>query len=165
MDKIKQLAIEQHKTEAAVVSARAAQERAEKTARQSKSKELAANALLESSKEKDRDETLALRLAYTALKVDTTEAAQNIFDKIISRADNQFYLRKVKGYVCGFNRDSSRFLTYDRDSTRLNDWTGKGLGSIKGFAYGFNQDSSRFLTNDYYKTHLSDWKGDRKSVV
>ena len=136
---------------------------AKRTARQAKSKELAANALMAFSRDKNteggKDETVALRLAYTALNIDTSKGVQDVFDKIIFNADNQFYQVKITGNISRFNRDSSRFLTFDEDNTRVTDWTGKIYNTLKGDVSGFNRDSSRFWTYDRDSTRVTDWTG------
>ena len=141
---------------------------AKRTARQSKSKELAANALLEFSKDKNteggRDETVALRLVYSALSIDTTKGVQDVFGKIIFNADNQYYQAKVKGDVSGFNRDSSRFWTYDFDSTRLTDWTGRIYSTVKGDVSGFNQNKSLIYFSQNNYTAFYDWDGQLTGV-
>ena len=134
-------------------------EKAQKAAHRAKSLELAANALL--VYEKDKDETLALRLAYAALTIDTIPQVQEVFDKFILNPFHQYYIQKYKGEISRFTKDSARFWTYDGDSTRLYDWAGKSYGAYKGEISSFNKDSARFWTYDRKidSTRLYDWAG------
>lgn len=66
---------------------------------------------------------------------------------------------KVKGIFRGFNRDSSRFWTYDKDSARLCDWTGKEYGRVRGEIRTFNRDSSLFYFSQDKYTAFYNWDG------
>lgn len=142
---------------------------AKKATKVAKSKELAAKALLEYSKENDKDGTLALRLAYTALQIDTVDEAQNVFERIFLNSNEPFYLSQYKGGISCYNHDSSRLLTslqaHD-DITYLYDLKGKLYTTIIGEFKKLKSDSLRFLIS--YRdtlTYIYDWQGNLHNTI
>jgi hypothetical protein len=123
---------------------------AKKIARQSKSKELATKAILESTKKYVKDETIALRLAYTALEIDSSKEVRNIFDMIFENGRSEYYKTKVKGKIYRVNQDSTRFWAYDGDSTRIMDWTGKIYSSVKGKINYPDSNSSTISEDSFF---------------
>ena len=73
------------------------------------------------SENNSRNETMALRLAYTALKIDTTKGVQDIFEKIAFNQNNQYYTIKIKGGAQYFNKDYSKILSSNDDGVYIHD--------------------------------------------
>ena len=136
-----------------------------KVSRKAKSKELAAKALLLFVNKEEKDETVALCLAYHALKIDSTQEAKDVFEKILANPENQYYEKKVKGQIVGYSNDSTLFWTYDDDSSRLINWSGNIIGRAKGKIEGFYKDSVKFWTYDGDSTRLTNWKGENLAQV
>jgi hypothetical protein len=133
---------------------------ANKNAKQSQSKELAAKAMLMLIDRGDRGrktETIALRLAYEALKIDSTNEAIEIFDEILSTSENEYYSKKYHSINQAFNNDTSFIIAIilTPDSNYINDLDGNSYNWIAKF----NKDSTDFwkiisMKNDTFLVKL-----------
>lgn len=145
-----------------------------KQARQAKSEYLSKKALDEFQKnDREQDATLALRLAYSALQLDSSESNRKTFNDILFEGRNFKKMRR-EGNILGYSPDKKYCWSYNEqtdsmfifDLSKASSDTLVLKTSLKGYIYRYSKDSLRFwvqkANNDQIsstKEVLLDWQG------